>query len=155
MLLFCCLKQRTFSREVTRNLLIVCSEQFQSVEHVHKLFLFLPAWLARGKLTTGCYVRVPHGCHQENLQEIHHRVCQCPRRYHRLQLTARNKATFILTGTHALLQLLVVCFLPCVQSLNRGESFCLEVLRNVVSSVLTIFISVCISSGYNSHRFLA
>lgn len=65
-----------FSRQVAREPLIVCSEQFKSVDHVHKLFLFLPAWVARSKLTTGCYVRVPHGCHQENWQEIHQWVCE-------------------------------------------------------------------------------
>lgn len=86
---------QTSHAEVTRNPLIVCSEQFKSVKHVHKLFLFLPASLARGKLTTGCYVRVPHGCRHENLQEIHQWVCRCPHRAHRLTLWGDTKATFI------------------------------------------------------------
>lgn len=106
---------KNFLRQVTRNVLIVCSEQFKSVERVHKLFLFLPAWLARGKLTTGCYVRVPHGCHQENIQEIHQWVCEGPSRNHRLMLWAHTKDTFIKVEHVA--QLLVVFSLQCVWSL--------------------------------------
>lgn len=56
-----------------------------------------PVWLATGKLTTGCYIRVPHGCHRGNLQEIHQCVCHCPHGSHRHMLWA-YKGHFYLSG---------------------------------------------------------